>query len=83
MRKPAFAICEQQRRRSACWFASYLVCNVEDRFSRDVAHFKAKQVMMMMSQTASPRRAGKNNEHAASSRAVYFTRLCELAVSLR
>ena len=53
MRKPVYAICEQQRRRSAymrnfkplaslwsCagWFESHLVRNPEHRFSRDVAH---------------------------------------------
>ena len=39
MRKPIYAICEQQRRRSACAsIESYLVENPEDRFSRDEAH---------------------------------------------
>ena len=52
MRKPVYAICEQQRCRSACtsaqsdqrlcgragWFESYLVENSEDRFSLDKAH---------------------------------------------
>ena len=77
MRKSVYALCEQQRRRSACicaqsdqrlccsllwqyttytchiqnfktlasfctwagWFESYLVGNLKDSFSRDVAHF--------------------------------------------
>ena len=54
MRKPVSAICEQQRRRSACasmqslasfcgctgLFVSYLVKNPTDRFSRDMAQMK-------------------------------------------
>ena len=56
MRKYVFAICEQQRRRSACYirnfkplssfcgcagrFMSYLVANPKDRFSRDEAHLR-------------------------------------------
>ena len=35
LRKHVYAICEQQRRRSACASA---VANPKDRFSRDVAH---------------------------------------------
>ena len=50
VRKPVFAICEQQRRRSepvasfcGCtgWFETTLVANPDDRFSRDEAQIKA------------------------------------------
>ena len=58
MRKPVYAICEQQRRRSACcspaslirWigrFESYLVANPEDRFSRDEAYLSPFWYLLM------------------------------------
>ena len=46
MKKPVYAICEQQRRRSACASGgrceTYLVENAEDRFSRDSVQMISK-----------------------------------------
>ena len=44
----SYAICEQQRCRSACasagWFESYLLKNLRRHFSRDVAHLKSMSI---------------------------------------